>query len=235
MIQLLTPSNSVETLISEVIVRKAYARLGYRAEINKYPAERAIKLANEGFADGEVARIDGVGERYSNLIQLYPPINYLEATVFTAGSKLDIKGWQSLKPHSIGIIRGIKFAEENTAGMDRYVVGDYPTLFRMLQHGRFDFAVSSWLNGVYHVRHLAMGDVVALEPSVERFDMYHYLHRDHAALAPRLEAVFQEMQESGELSAIRERVIDVLLRRASLGLPVCDDDYQCFETDSEAQ
>ena len=37
------------------------------------------------------------------------------------------------------------------------------------------------------------------------------------------------MQETGELTAIRQRVIAELMRRAEKGLPICDD-YACFET-----
>jgi polar amino acid transport system substrate-binding protein len=203
-------------------------------EITKYPAERAIKLANEGGADGEVARIDGIGNHYPNLIQVYPAVNYIEATVFTAGKDLVLEGWQSLQPFSIGYIRGIKFAETNTTGMDRYAVGDYPTLFRMLHHDRFDFAVSPRLNGEFNKRRMDMAGIVPLEPPIEQFDLYHYVHRNHAALVPKLEAVLQEMLDSGELTAIRERVVTEILRRADLGLPICDEDYLCFEPDTGA-
>ena len=49
-IHLAVAANTVDTVISEVIVREAYERIGYRVEITKYPPERALKLANSGQA-----------------------------------------------------------------------------------------------------------------------------------------------------------------------------------------
>ncbi len=228
-IRLVAAANTVDTVIAEVILRKAYARLGHRVAITKYPAERALKLADGGRADGDVQRIDGLGKHYPNLIQLYPAINYIEGSAFTAGKDITINGWDSLRPHRIGLIRGIKFAELNTVGMDRHFVGDYGALFRMLRKGRFELGVSPRLNGLYQLKRLNMNGISVLDPPVARFDLYHYLHRSRAELAPKLEAVFRDMQAGGELSAIRQSVIAELRRRAEQGLPICDNDYACFE------
>lgn len=228
-IHLVAAANTVDTVISEVILRKAYARLGYRVEIAKYPGERALKLADGGRADGDVQRIDGLGRHYPNLVQLRPAINYIEGSAFTAGKALTINGWDSLRPYRIGLIRGIKFAELNTVGMNRDLVGDYGALFKMLRKGRFELGVSPRLNGLYQLKRLHIEGIAPLEPPVARFDLYHYLHRSRTELAPKLEAIFRDMQASGELSAIRQAVIVELLRRAEQGLPICDEDYACFE------
>lgn len=65
---LVTPPNTVDTVISEVITRKAYKRIGIDVEILKVPGERALRMANSGKADGEVQRIDGISANYHNLI-----------------------------------------------------------------------------------------------------------------------------------------------------------------------
>ena len=234
-IRLVAAADTVDTVISEVIVRKAYARLGYQTEIVRYPAERALQLADSGRADGDVQRIAGLATHYPNLIQLQPPINYIEGSVFTAGKKITVAGWESLRPYRIGLIRGIKFAELNTAGMDRDIVGNYPALFTMLEKGRFDLVVSPRLNGSYQLLRLRIAGIAPLEPAIERFELYHYIHRQRAELAPGLEAVFRDMEAAGELRAIRRRVVAELLRRARAGLPICDEDYACFEPRPERE
>ena len=98
------------------------------------------------------------------------------ATVFTRLTWFEDAGWESLKPYTIGIICGIKFAERHTKRMNAVAVKNY------------------------------------------------------AALAPRISAVFEEMRASGELARLRDHVIAVLLDLAEMGLPLCDDDYACFET-----
>jgi polar amino acid transport system substrate-binding protein len=228
-IVLVTPPNTVDTVISEVITRRAYGRLGIAVEIRKYPGERALRLANSGRVDGEVQRIDGITATYRNLVQVRPAINFIEGAVFSHGKTFMVAGWQSLRPYRIGYIRGIKFAEQNTRDMDSHGTGDYTRLFQMLRTKRFDIIVSPRLNGLYQMLKLGVEDVVELKPAIMRFDLFHYLNKKHAALAPKIGAVFTEMKKGGELASIRAHVISVLMERAARKLPVCDDDYACFD------
>lgn len=226
---LVTVTNSVGTVISEVITRKAYKRIGIDVEIRKYPAERALRIANSGKVDGEVQRIDGIAATYHNLIQVRPAISYLEGTAFSRTKIFVVKGWESLRPYRIGYIRGIKFAERNTRNMNSVAVGDYLGLFQMLAKERFDIIVSPRLNGLYQMEQLDIRGVHELTPAIMRFDLFHYLHQKHVKLVPKISAVFAEMAASGELAAIRKHVIKVLLDRAERRLPLCDKDYACFE------
>jgi len=225
---LVTPPNTVDTVISEVITRQAYKRIGIVVNIRKYPGERALRLANSGKVDGEVQRINGISANYHNLIQVHPAINYIEGAAFTQTVKFKVKGWDSLKPYKVGYIRGIKFAERNTKNMDSLAVGDYRGLFQMLGDNRFEVAVSPRLNGLYQMKQLGVKNVEALSPAIMRFELFHYLHNKHAKLAPKISAVFTEMEKSGELVAIRKHVISVLMARAQHKLKVCDQDYACF-------
>lgn len=226
---LTTPENTVDTVIGEVIVREAYSRLGIDVVIKKFPAERAVRLADRGDVDGEVQRIAGLSELYPDLIQVRPAINFIEATVFTKATYFAVQGWESLSPHRIGLIRGIKFAERNTEGMSVAKTGDYEVLFRLLDRGRVDIALSPRVNGLYHIKRTGIDGVQPLKPSVAMVDLYHYLHRKHADLVPYISAMFSRMRASGELPRIRARVVDVIMKRAEQNLGPCDDDYACFE------
>ena len=227
-VRLVTAAGSVDTVISEVILREAYGQLGYRLEVTRYPAERAIRLSDKGDFDGEVQRIDGISESYRNLVQVYPAINYIEGGVFTARDDLRIESWDDMRPYRCGIIRGIKFAELRTAGMDRYVVGGYNRLFKMLTHERFDLAVSPLLSGAYNLKHGGFDSIKPAGPALERFDLYHYLHRSRSDLIPKISAELARMQESGELVVIRDKVIVEIMRRAENGLALCDGELECF-------
>ncbi len=126
---------SADADASRVILEKAYSRLGIRLIIRMYPAERAIQMSNGGALDGELQRIDAVKQVYDNLVQVRPAINFLEASVFSAGIDFPIESWESIRPYRIGIVRGIKFAEANTEGMTCYIASGYLALFRMLERG----------------------------------------------------------------------------------------------------
>lgn len=226
---LATPERTVDTLIGEVIVREAYRRLGIDVVIRKYPAERAVRLADAGQVDGEVQRIGGLAQRYPNLIQVQPAINFIEATVFTKTATFAIDGWQSLEPYRIGLIRGIKFAEQNTNGMMVAPADAYDVLFRLLDRGRVDVALSPRVNGLHYIKRHGLTGVRPLEPSVDTVELYHYLNHEHADLVPFISAMFSRMRASGELPRIRARVVDVMMKRAERNLDPCDDDYACFE------
>ena len=59
------------------IVRRAYQELGIQIKYKTYPAERALKLSNNGTADGELVRIKGIESKYPNLIRI--PISHVTA------------------------------------------------------------------------------------------------------------------------------------------------------------
>ena len=167
-VRLVAAAGSVDTVIGEVVLREAYHRLGYRLEVTRYPAERAIRLANQGRFDGEVQRIDRIGDSYPNLVQLYPAINYIDGGVFAARDDIHIESWEEMRPYRWGLIRGIKFAERSTEGMDRYIVGGYNRLFTMLKHERIDLAVSPFLSGAYNLKRGGFDTIKPAGPALER-------------------------------------------------------------------
>ena len=227
-VRLVAAAGSVGTVVAEVVLREAYSRLGYRLEVTRYPAERAIRLADKGEFDGEVQRIDGIGELYPNLVQVYPTINHIEGGVFATRDDIRIESWEDMRAYRCGIIRGIKFAELRTEGMDRYIVGGYNRLFTMLAHERFELAVSPLLTGAYNLKSGGFDGIQPAGPALERFDLYHYLHRSRTDLLPKIEAELTRMQQSGELAGIRERIVREIMRRAEEGLELCDGELECF-------
>jgi polar amino acid transport system substrate-binding protein len=113
--------------------------------------------------------------------------------------------------------------------MDSSAVSDYKNLFQMLAKNRFNIVVSPRLNGLYQLQQSGIQGIRELKPAIKRFDLFHYLHQKHVALAPKISTVFKAMKKSGELAKIRANVISVLMDRAKRKLPVCDDDYSCFD------
>jgi polar amino acid transport system substrate-binding protein len=233
-IQLVTPEDTIDTVISEVILREAYGRIGIGVDIVKVPAERALIMADRGNVDGEVQRIDGINKKYTNLVQVYPSINFIEAAVFSSEASFRVDGWESLRPYTIGLVRGIKFAENNTADMDVYPAPDYEHLIAMLIGERVDIFVSPGVNGLYHISRLGVEGINRLEPSVMRFDLFHYIHKSRQGLIEKITPVLESMAASGELARIRNHVVSTLIEQASRGQSVCDDTYACFSPYGQA-
>ncbi len=48
-------------------------------------------------------------------------------------------------------------------------------------------------------------EIVRLPPPIQTSVLYHYLHKQHAHLVPKITAVLKKMEASGELQMIQER------------------------------
>jgi polar amino acid transport system substrate-binding protein len=214
---------------ADVILREAYRRIGVDLEIRKVPALRAIELTKVGQLDGEVQRIDSFKNAYPTLLQVRPAINFLEASAFSGSVDFEPQGWESLRPYTVGVVRGIKFAVDNTSGMRRYVASDYEPLFRMLDLGRLEIGVVPRINGLWHQAWMKSDRIREVKPPLARFELFHYLHKKHASWIPILAAELSAMQREGRLAVIRQHVHTVLINLARSRSPICADDYRCFE------
>ena len=191
------------------ILRTVYARLNISIEFADVPGKRALALSSAGELDGEVHRIANLAQTYPTLVQISPPINYIEPSVFTTTLRFDVNGWDSIRDYSVGIVRGVGSSEAGTRGMSRVTAAtSLENMIRMLDAGRFDLVVTDLFSGRAAVRKLKLqSHIVALSPPLERIYIYHYLHQRHRDLARRVEAVVQEMDASGELARLREALV----------------------------
>jgi len=200
------------------ILRTVYGRLGIKVEFSDLPGARALALSGSGALDGEVHRVAGITADHPALIQLSTAINAIEPAVFTTGLDFAVRGWESLRGYQIGIVRGVGSSEAGTRGLPNVErATSLETLIRMLDVGRIDLFVADAFSGLVKVKQMGLQDRVrVLSPPLVRIDIYHYLHRRHAELAKRVEAVLVEMQASGELAQLRERLIHSILASVAM-------------------
>lgn len=183
------------------IVREAYRRVGLDAQAEILPNERGIVSADNGVTDGDTMRMAGLEARYSNLVRVPEPLLTFDTIAFTNGMLFKVDGWESLRPYSLCIIRGMKLAEKGAEGMNREVISDNISALRMLKAGRCEVAVlgeAIWLL----IDELKLGPLRALDPAVEVTPLYHYVNRRHAALAPKLAEALKAMRKDGAITSI---------------------------------
>jgi len=205
-----TIENSVNAKVSSIVMVQAYKRIGVEINIIPLPAKRSLIEANAGKFDGELFRLKGMNKNLPNLIPLSIPINYLEGVVITKNFNFEIDGWKSLRPFEIGIRRGIRFSENGTFGMNRQIVNSNKILFNMLEHGRLDVIVVTRSNGLNGMKALNYSHLNILEPSIEVYPLFHYLHVKNEAMIPKIESVLRRMQHEGLLQKIRRQVLEEL-------------------------
>ena len=198
--------NDPATAVAEQIVREAYRRLGIAMTLHQLPGERTLLQANDGKMDGELYRKLGMEREYPNLVIIPVPLQTYEIVIFSRGTSFVVTGWESLRPYTLGFVRGIKIVQENTHGMKVEAVATLPQAFEKLMMGRTDLVLCNRLSGMAVVRAMNVEGISVLEPALASFPVYHYLNRKHQALVPELTRVLKQMQEDRTIERIQRSV-----------------------------
>jgi len=213
-LKFVTVQNSVMSDVTQQVLKEAYSRLGIEIIIEYYPAKRSLILANEGKEyDGELHRIIGMEKRFPNLVRVPVFIYLLEGMVVSKKINFEVKGWESLKPYTIAVRRGIAFTVNGTAKMDRVILNSNEHLFQMLDNDRIDIIVLSRINALKYLKTQKASKSGILEPPVQVYEMYHYLHKKNNYLVPKLTRVLKDMQTEGLIQKIRNDYLKGLLIR----------------------
>lgn len=173
-------------------------RAGVRFVIQNLPAERGLLNANKGIDDGDVSRVLGLDQQYTNLLRVPEQVMYYQMVVFTRKADFVVAGAESLKPYDVGILTGWKILEKNIVNTRSLVkLETAEQLFTMLDKGRIDVAVIEKLEGLYFVKMLGLKNMKILQPAFVEGDWFLYLNKKHAALVPKLAEAIRQMKQDG--------------------------------------
>ena len=198
---------SAYTELNRRIMAEVYKRAGLKLNVVRYPAKRALHVSNSGGADGELFRIANLNKKWPNLLPIPTSIATLEGVVFTKSATFAVKNWESLRPYNIGIKRGILHAERGTEGMERQVLDSNYQLFKALVNGRVDVIVLAHLNALVEIRQHGFSGIKQLNPPIFKLPVYHYLHKKHKSLIPKLEKIIRKLKNDGTIEKITEDYI----------------------------
>ena len=196
--------------IAEQILNLAYQRLGITLVVKKFPGERSLYSANNGETDGELYRKIGMERDYPNLVIVPIPLQTYEIVIFTLATDFNVHGWESLSPFVIGYVKGIKIIEQNTKGMRVEPAVTMRQAFLKMSLGRSDVVIANRASGLAVLKELNMTDVRVLKPALASFAVFHYLHKKHQDLVPKLSAVLKQMQSDKSIEDIQKSVLSKL-------------------------
>ncbi len=211
-------SNETQTGFVDLVVGEALKQLGYTLKSVLLPAERALINANAGIDDGELLRIAGLQQIYTNLIQVPEKIIDMEFVVFTRHASFKVEGWNSLKPYAVAFNTGWKILERNVPDtLEKTLLNNEYQLFSVLMKDRTDVIIySRWL-GLGYIQQAHLQGVKMLLPPLARRGMYVYLHKKHARLVTKLAEALREMKTNGRYQAIFKEVLG----------PYCEESHPC--------
>ncbi|MBA5608300.1 transporter substrate-binding domain-containing protein [Duganella sp. FT3S] len=192
----------------DLLYAELFRRLDLAVVIQATSAERGLLNANSGIDDGDVSRVLGIEQSYTNLVRVPEPVMRYQMVVFSRHADFTVDGAASLAPYDVGILTGWKILERSITGtrsLQKLETGRQ--LFAMLAMDRIDVAVIEKLEGLHFVQSMGLQDVKVLEPAYVEGDWFLYLNKKHAALAPRLAEQLRRMKRDGSYQRIFEQAL----------------------------
>ena len=191
------------------VAQNALSRFGIKVEILSLPAERALRDANAGVLDGELARVPGIEKTYSNLLFIPESLMDVEFTVFSIRHESVEPGWDGLKGHSVAFLNGWKILEKNVPGSAEITKVNSPSqLFNLLKLNRVDYIIYEKWGGIALAKSLKIDNVNVLSPPLAVRQLHMYLHNKHADLAGPLAEVLKQIKSDGTYQEIFKNTLE---------------------------
>lgn len=202
------------TAVSEAVLTRAYAELGQPMELVALPNRRALQGLLAGELDGNLHRVYELAATQAGILRVDPPINTSAVRIYTYDAGLTPPhDWAQLKGLRVAYQRGVLRIEQMLPpGARRIEAGSVNELFKLLAAGIAEVALCTEPAQAPPLRS-AGKKLRRLDPPLEEHSLYHYLSARQAELAPRLSAVLQRLQASGELEAVRQTALQAYLRQ----------------------
>lgn len=180
-----------------VVASEAFRRAGVELRLIKLPAERGLINANEGTEDGDLVRIAGLEKLYPNLVRVPEKLVDWEFSAFSKDKTIP-STWPAIRQRAVGHIKGWKIYEQAVAGAKYVTTADDPAqLFRLLETGHIEVALYERRLGLALMKQQGLKNMQPLAPPLDTREMFIYLHRRHALLAPKLAEALRAMKREG--------------------------------------
>jgi ABC-type amino acid transport substrate-binding protein len=175
---------------------KAYSSIGYQIGFTILPAKRALFESNAGRTDGETARVQYLEKRYPNLVRIPVAICHMHQNLLALKSNKKIES-ANLEDLTLGIINGGVFVEKEFTQYNPVRAISNKQLVDLLIKGRVDAISMSEAT----FKKLANSQQAPLVMPLARFTptvpLFHYLHKKHHTLIPKITAALKQLEDSG--------------------------------------
>ncbi len=181
------------------ILTRAYGQLGIKVEFKFYPASRAALKSSSGLYDGETFRgMDFITEK-NDLLPVTVVLAEVNWWAYSKYVDFKVDGYKSLAPYSVSSRRGILAADNILQHVrQKLMVNTFKQALLTLEAGRVDLAIIPEKVALSILKDNPM-DIQLLQPAVRVDKLYHFLHKKHKKLIPKISAVLRKMEKAGEI------------------------------------
>lgn len=202
-----------QTGFQNLIVKEVFSRIGLKGRVELYGASaRALTNANENLDQGVAMRIKGLEKKYPNLVRIDEPLIQNDFVAYSKNLDLITNDWDSLKPFTVVYINGWVIFDRNlNPDQEHHTVKTPQQMFAMLEKNKVDLVLYERWQGLQNAKDSGM-HVTVHEPPLASVNMFMYIHKDYASLAPKLAQALREMKKDGSYQSIYNRTLNILLR-----------------------
>ena len=197
----------------DLIVAEIFKRIGLKGEVGFYESSaRALTNANDNLDQGVVMRVRGLEKKYPNLVRVDEPLIRNDFVAYSRDLDLKTDSWESLKPYTVVYINGWVIFERNLSPSQQYHTVKTPgQMFAMLEKDRVDLVLYERWQGLQNALDSGV-QVVVHEPALASVNMYMYIHKDFAEVAPKIAKALREMKQDGTYQDVYDRTLKVLAK-----------------------
>lgn len=168
------------------------------------PANRAEIMASTGTLDGEVMRIWSYGVENPSIVRVPASYYQVETMPFILSHKnIEIRNKADLRNYKVGIVRGIKHTKNITSDVNTvYVSNNTENMFKHLQAGQIDVALTNTLDGKLALKKLGYNNIISMTKPIASQPLYHYIHEKHKSFIPKINQAILDFKASGQLGLL---------------------------------
>lgn len=199
--------------LQRLIYAEVFKRLGIKIEFRDYPPKRSSIEADAGNIDGEAGRPYEYLPEHPSLVRVEEFFNINFSAFAVKDSIPQLNGWNSLRgtDYKVEYLLGVKKPEynlskvvknENLSAITEQVKG-----LKKLVSGRTDLFVDeeSSILTLLNTPEFK-NSKIRIAGMMEAATTYPYLHKKHAALAPKIAEIIRAMKAEGLIEQYRKAV-----------------------------
>ncbi len=192
-----------------LIYREAFRRLGLDLVYVLRPPLRGEQESDFGVVDGQLGRGRNYGANHPNVVRVEEPAFMVHLAAFSTNPSMQLQGWESLRGKNLRIEyrMGVKAAQAMLeaivpAGRLSNVANSLQGL-QKIAIGRTDVYIDfdEYIVPLLGNEKFVGREHIVKAGTMETMAVHAYLHRKHAALAPKLSEVLRQMKKEGLMAS----------------------------------
>lgn len=223
-----TTTNSPAAFANALVLMAAYDKMGIGLSFKSVSDNQSLQMANSGRVDGEVKRNASIDPRFANLLKVHVPLYEVEILSLSLHPSHH-RTLEEFEHHSICHPYGMDYLANKISAFYRIPVNNFETCFLLVKSHQVDVTFLPRVEGAIlnalHQTNMTLSDHV-----IERYPSFHYLHKKHAKILPKIEKILQVMHDAGDIQLIHREARKFMISQAKRQkTPFCfDHEDSCF-------